>query len=624
MRADTRRTARLGLLLVSTGILVSSGIGCSDDGSTGPPSDPPASSAGCVDYTTLLHRERGFTNGRFLGSVAVRGDIAFAAYSDGLRALRANGDELEEVGRFDAYAVAVRLRGDYAYVASDREIDFVDVTDPTLLTGGLALEIPFSARRLEVGTRYGVASGVNEFLILDFFQPQEPTIVAARNLGATVIRDLALSGRTLFFATDAGLFVYQLGDELYPEEIAHYGDEPVRAIALRSGLLAATLEDRGLTMLDVTNPEAPEELGEGVPIRGETAAVALTSTRVYVGANGGAHVYSHESGEHLTLLGFAATGDGFPAEWLESGGDLYLANGGLEVLRPGGTVPKNPVEIATDADLVHVDGNLVVTATSKRVVGLDLSDPAAPRETFSFEAGAPVLEFALDERAVWVATELALEEWILDGDAVSPGRVLEIGPPIDAVDTDGTRVYVSSATELVVVDPAGSELEVVGHVPTAWLGGDLVAGEGVVYISQDRWGFQVFDVTDPSSPSLLASRGFTPNPSAVAASAERGAVVVSIGDEVRFLDPLSSEGTRVLDAAIFTSPVLDLAFVGSFVYVATEEGIDVLEFSDDADAVRVAGVPWPVESGPGRLYVGDRHLIAVGAEGAVRLPSHCD
>ena len=183
MRADTRRTARLGLLLVSTGILVSSGIGCSDDGSTGPPSDPPASSAGCVDYTTLLHRERGFTNGRFLGSVAVRGDVAFAASSDGLRALRANGDELEEVGRFDAYAVAVRLRGDYAYVASDREIDFVDVTDPTLLTGGLALEIPFSARRLEVGTRYGVASGVNEFLILDFFQPQEPTIVAGRSRG---------------------------------------------------------------------------------------------------------------------------------------------------------------------------------------------------------------------------------------------------------------------------------------------------------------------------------------------------------------------------------------------------------------------------------------------------------
>ncbi|MEZ4650898.1 MAG: hypothetical protein R3E97_19355 [Candidatus Eisenbacteria bacterium] len=518
--------------------------------------------ASCADYTALLRQDREFASSGFLGSVAVREGIAYAAASDGLHALRANGNEFEELGRFSVYAVAVRLRGDYAYVASERELHFVDLTDPASLTGGTALELPFSLRHLEIGSRYGVAAGLNEFVVLDFFSPQEPSVVSTTDLGVVGIYDLELSGNTLFLATDTGLRIYDLSDRAHPEEVTRVGSDPVESAMLQGDLLALAVSGRGVATLDVSDPLDPTELAAAGPELEEVAAVALTGDRVYLGAHGGVYVYSHDSGRHLVELGFAATGEGFPTEWLRDGDDLYLANGSLRVFREGESRGSEPLALPNDLDFVLVAGDLLVSAVSNRVVGYDLSTPQALRESFSFEVGAPIGQLAFDGGALWVGTRSALEEWLVDGDTITSGRVLEIGPPIDAVTTGGGFVYVSTATELAVVDPSGPELEVVGHVPTAWLGGELVAADDVVYVSRNQWGFQAFDVSNPEAPALLGSRGFTPNPTAVSVSSDGRAAAVAVGSELRFVDPHHPDGVVDVDSAILPFRISDLASSG--------------------------------------------------------------
>jgi hypothetical protein len=235
--------------------------------------------------------------------VDLQGDHAVVSCRhSGLRVIDvSNPHAMVIVGELDppGGACEVLCRGGLAYLASSSDgVQVIDLADPTQpRTVGAS---PVGGAGVGVQVRGGIAhvAEVNGGLrLLDLMDPARPTPV-----GYCRVDDgfggIAVQDGFAYVACDSGVRVFAVADPTAPREVSLYAiDGGCQDIAIRDNLVCCTNAGRGLVVLDVADPAAPELYGT-LDLPG-TSYVAMGERYTYYavtdlqGDGGGLYVVDH-------------------------------------------------------------------------------------------------------------------------------------------------------------------------------------------------------------------------------------------------------------------------------------------------------------------------------------------
>jgi len=456
--------------------------------------------------------------------VAVSGGLALVAdLSAGLQIIDITDPSHPAIsGSYATYtAIGVAVSGSVAYLADYvgglKLIDISDPADPTLL--GTFSTAHAAAKVVVDGTKAYVAE-VTVLEIVDVSTSSNPVLAGTINEGADGI---AVSGGLAYLATGSALMIYNVADPSNASYVGFYSTDHqlfMTGVTLSGTTVYTTGLWFGLHIIDAGNPSEPSLLGT-FDTRGAAQGVTISGSVAYVAdGDAGLQIVDVSHPTAPKLLGSHGTAG--PAKNLAvASGVAYLAvqQEGLQIMDVSD--PAHPSPIATydtpgAASDVVVSGNLAYVADSNDgLVILDVSDPSNPALVGSFDTPTfAAVGVALAGNLALVATgNHGLV--ILDvSDPSHPTLAGSLDTPgwAYAVAVSGEAAYVADSNALQIIDigsPSDPVLLATYETPGIAVG--VAVSGGVAYVS-DRGvphrvpgGLHILDVSDPTSPSLIAT-----------------------------------------------------------------------------------------------------------------------
>ena len=385
-----------------------------------------------------------------------------------------------------------------------------------------------------------------------------------------------------------------------------------RSVAVVDDLAYVASDPSGLSVLDVSNPAAPIELG-AIDTPGQANGVAVAGEMAYV-ADGYAGLRAIDVSNPAAPRELGAVGNpGYANDVAVVGGFAYVAAqlSGLRVIDVSN--PAAPVEIGAldtpgQALRVAVVGGLAYLAdgtSGLRVI--DVSNPAAPIEIGALEDPQFALSVAVEGALAFVAGgSLGLSVV----DVSNPASPAVIGTlemprtfsPIDvAVAVAGELVFVMDIwSRLISVDvsyPASPTLMGTLDRSTRWLFGDnphsrvLAVSENFVYVAHPS-GLVVVDASDPAALEPISISG--PVGSVRDVEVADGLAYVANG----------TAGLQVLDISTPSAPVeigavdtpgfaVSVERVGALAYVCDDSGLRIIDVSNPAAPIEIGAIDTP-------------------------------
>ena len=240
--------------------------------------------------------------------------------------------------------------------------------------------------------------------------------------------------------------------------------------------------------------------------------------------------------------------------------------------------PVRQVGGAVGAVAVSADGDTAWLGTGRRLQGVDVSDPARPRELGQSDALPETI------RGVAVA-----------GDTV-----------FAAVGTSGLVAF-------DVSDAAAPRI--VSEIPTAWAVNDVFVDESKAYIAEGAMGIRVLDIADPADVRTLGAAD-TPG-DALAVAADGGlAYVADWGTGVRVIDVSDPAKAREVGSVDTPGEAADVAPASDGLLLVADRsgGLRIVDVSDAGAAKELSAVD--IAGSAERLAVaGDRVYVAAGDGG---------
>ena len=235
-----------------------------------------------------------------------------------------------------------------------------------------------------------------------------------------------------------GLSIIDVSDPTAPQEIGSHSTRGyAEAIAVLDSLALVANRGDGLTVLDVSDPSRPAEIdhietpgwAQDIAVEGDTAVVADQRAGIHI-------IHIANSGE-LRLLSTYAT-QGHAGAVTISNGIAYVAIGdaGLEIIDVSD--PENPVHLATvalsgDARDVVVHGTTAYVASGYRGVRIiDISAPEMAQEIGWFGTTEEAVGLHVAGSHLYVAERDGVSVYTVT-DPVAPERAARIETPGEAV-----------------------------------------------------------------------------------------------------------------------------------------------------------------------------------------------
>lgn len=417
---------------------------------------------------------------RDLGSILVAlGCVALGAaesHADGESRSQLVGRWTPPVGRGPSRAVAVS--GNTAYFGEGRFLKVADITDPAAPTFLASLEFPGEIYAIEVATDLLYLTTNWEFFSIDVRDRARPVVLGSTKQGGV---DVALSG-THAYVSARGLVIVDVSTPNAPQKrgelYGRFGSESM-GVAVSGTLAYQAHADGGLRIIDVAVPWAPVEVG-------------LLDDDV-----------SKESVVDVALWGNYA---------------LVVVRGWSDELRVLDlSDPKAPVKVGFcpllgGLNAVAVSGDFAYVASDQGVFVVDLATPSAPFVT-GVVAGGPALDaITVSGQHVFAASFSRGLQVILTADPTNPRRVGSLHTPGCAVQLhrQESLVYLAdSEAGLRILDvsdlTAPREL---GVVPALESVRDSTAAGTTLFVADGNW-LRVVDVSNPASPHVVGSAAAT-------------------------------------------------------------------------------------------------------------------
>jgi hypothetical protein len=547
----------------------------------------------------------------------------------------ANG--LRELGHTAVYSdlvEGVAVQNNLAFVACGKAgVHIVDVSNPSALLEVATVTARGPADGVAVsGATLYVANGPYGLLLYDISNPAQPVPLGSAFPTHNVLKVALNGGRAYLAAAGAGLLVADVHDPSHPVELGTLATSGFSFDIAVSGSTAYVADGwAGLRSVNVADPSHPIEnaaLKTGCWAMG----VGLAAGRAYVADScAGLAVVDASRRDQLARVAQYSTDSTDARAVAVSGGTVYLAdrNWGVRAfserqLRRGGRpLPAIPwlAETATHAfvsDVHDVDaqGNYAYVAAGfagLRVI--DLTQPSAPQEVGAFLTQSYTMGVAVQGNYAYLITGQQAKEargvYIVDvSDPRNPAQAgyfyLEPHSTVYgagwAIRVSGNYAYIANELGIGILDVSQPSNPVwVDLVPT---GAFFVAVDGSRAYSVGG-GFAVVDTGNPLAPALLslstqAAQGVAAHGSLAYLATGQGLTIMDVSD--------GAHPTQVGSYNLGGSYGVDIA--GSLAYLSVASGLVAVDVSVPANPVTVAqfespGFAYSVRSIGNLIYLPD-------------------
>ena len=451
----------------------------------------------------------------------------------------------------------------------------------------------YETSEIEVHDNFAyVATGRSGLHIVDIStlgQPVETGICHTR--GTT--RDVALQGNYAFLADGPqGLRVVDISNSQNPTMVAESNPEnsDFRRIAVTATHAFVTNPTSGIQIFDITNPLAPLPL----PLYAvaEPQDIVIAGQYAYVVTATGFEILDISTPANPELLGSLT---GFDDGWrIVLEGTLAYISCQSDPLRVVDvTNPELPVVIGTayvafDAYDIAISGHILYVASSANVTAIDLSDLEHPEEVASYSNNGSISVVAVsgdvllasDRNIDFLVFDIAVPtELELVGSMVRPEELWNVA-------LSGNYAYVAGPTQALQVFDVSTPAQPALLATTRYDGtaNDVFVSGSRLYLAEtyggNHSGLRVFDITDPSSPTELGfgetfdfANGVAVNGN-YAYIASAGALVV--------LDMSNPAAPVVVEELSSFAGALNVVVSGQYAYVADFDDLRILDVSNPA------------------------------------------
>ncbi len=455
-------------------------------------------------------------------------------------------------------ATAVAVEGNIAYVGTGAGLLVLDVTDPGNPAELNRSFFPSPVTDVVVRGSMVVAAAGEALWVLDFSDPVEPEERAVYRVSSGVVERVVVDGPLAYISGARMLLrVLDLSDPERPEALGELIDPRHTSSTLSltvAGRVAFIADFRGIRIVDVGDPLAPQRLGV-IPVDGDAAVsgIALSGTIAYVAAGlGGLQVIDIGDPLHprpvnsLPELGIVwDVAVGGPYVYLVAGSRLHILDG----TDPGGLRAVGEVRVqGGGAVSVRLDGGLAYVVSRASLSIVDVADPLHPRRRGVIETSGTTWAVAASDGMAYVGS-LHNGLWIVDvSDPVHPRRRGTVtGLTIHDVVVEGPTVFAA-----FVDDEAG------------------------------RTGVLILDASDPDHP-MERGRLELPPVAIGLALIDRWLVVADGRGGLRIIDVSDVDRPREIAQIDTAGPAFDVVTKGRVAYVADEAvGLEIIDVSDPA------------------------------------------
>lgn len=468
-------------------------------------------------------------------SLAAAGDTVVCLERDALSVLEiADGTPPVLRGRaaltsssYDSAALA--LDGQLALVADEIGLTVVDISVPAA-PAAVVSEATIDGVRIAAGDgwAYLSAPGSHALQVVDLSDPTAPALVTTID---TVVENLTLADGLLLTtggpqngARPEDLQIFDLADPAVPAVLAALDLDSGGADQLAVDGALVFLAGRGTVVaVDITNPAAPLRLGEHQWHGSYVPALAATNGSLYL-ADTDATLLELDVSQPAQPIVQREVAAVRVSAWLAAAGtDLWIAAAdGLwryDLADPAAPAVPDHFAAWQDSTLIEIDGALAFVADGDGVVHLlDIANPAAPRETASYQpAGATrrlapaaggllLLVVRTDAGDLLEVVDVADPAApVARGSVALPGSGYGIDAPAAGA-IAGVAYHADSGQGLAVVDLSEPATPVLaGTVATAgWPSSVWLDGVSAVVASRESsvgtWYVELFDLADPAAP----------------------------------------------------------------------------------------------------------------------------
>lgn len=486
----------------------------------------------------------------------------------------------------------------------------------------------------------------------------------------TKAHDVEVRGPFAYCAFLDGLKILDLADARHPKPLAdlHLGGGFAVALAGPTALVAAG--DRGLAIVDVTDPKAPVLRGL-LDTPGQARDVAVDGSVALVADGTGGLLAVDFSRPSAPKIVGAWDSPGEANGLAFSGRTLYVADGSaglaiVDVSAPARLKPVGSLDTDGTAEGVALAGTWAYVADGAGGIKVvDAASPSGPRLAASltasgyarsvsasgkrlavgclYDGGFQILDITDPAAPVVLSTNkytMYNEGWrvVLEGDAgividyfsgiffvditdaAKPKVTVRVPAPSTVVAVCGRERYAYAVGELsgvMAVDIADPGRPAPAGVTSAFRGVQGIAADGDHVYVTDRWSIRVFDLTDPAKPRVGKALSFAEGiPRTLVVRGNAGYLTAdNFGFyTLDFTDPALPKIAGSVKLPGFT---YGLAVSGGVAYLANSDTglhlIDVkkLEAPVEIAAFKLAGEP------TGLAVRGDLAFVASGADGLI-------
>lgn len=397
-----------------------------------------------------------------------------------------------EVSGVNVSVQHVYVSGNYAYVAADMGgLRVLDVSSPSspVEVGSLAIS---DARRVFVldNRAYVVSSGSpSKLWVVDVTSPASPASMGSCQVQGS--NGIFVLGNTAYVACgwQGGIQIVDISDPASPTVESSYGAGSKYGydVSAYSNYAYVAGSSGGLIVLDVTDPEAPTEVSVLTDIKANRIRIRYPSAYVVFGGD-----------------------DGFRE---------------LDLSDPASPAVTRQFEMAVGVQSLYASGDRLYLSSYDRLWIYDL-------------LAAPELPTPLSSYPEWQAADIFVRDtyaYLLDFSNI---YILDVSDPEDVTQMGSLagggsgRIFVQDSYAYVVL---GNKMEIIdvsdptspsksGELTLSG-GGDVFVPEGsdVAYVV-DGGGLHAVDVSDPGAPGILASLGTSKDASCVWVSDSRAFV----------------------------------------------------------------------------------------------------